>query len=105
MKYLCLAYGDAREWNALSKDEQRPLLAQDELLRERGDLVASVDAATTVQAHNGMVAITNGPFTQPRVPLAGFSVIEAKDLSEVIELVSNTPCARAGGAVEIWPIR
>ena len=30
-------------------------------------------------------------------PLAGFSVIDAADLNEVIELVAKTPCARAKG--------
>jgi hypothetical protein len=58
-----------------------------------------------VQAQQGVVAITNGPFAQSRAPLAGFSIIEANDLSEAIELMSSTPCARAGGAVVIWPAR
>ncbi|TMC48801.1 MAG: hypothetical protein E6J14_10120 [Chloroflexi bacterium] len=62
MKFLCLAYGDEKDWNALSKREQ------DELL-------------------------------------AGFSVIEARDLDEAIELVSKTPCAVARGAIEVRPLR
>src|SRR5262245_24215785 len=33
------------------------------------------------------------PYAQPQLPLAGFSVIEAGSLNEVIELVANTPCA------------
>lgn len=104
MKYLCLAYGDEKEWKVLSKSEQDSLLAQDEVLRKRGDLVAAVETATTVRAPNGKVATTNGPFARAEVPLAGFSLIEARDLKEVIELVSKTPCARAGGAIEVWPI-
>ena len=28
-------------------------------------------------------------------------IIEARDVDEVIRLVANTPCARAGGAIEI----
>jgi len=38
-------------------------------------------------------------------PLAGFGVIDAADLDEAIRLVEGTPCARAKGAVELWPIR
>ena len=104
MKYLCLAYGDPEGWHALSKNQQDSLLARDELLRQRGDFVASVQAATTVRTPNGNVTTTDGPFAQPGLPLAGFSLIEAKDLNEVIELVSKTPCACAGGAVEVWPL-
>jgi hypothetical protein len=29
------------------------------------------------------------------VPLAGFSVIEAADVNEAIQLIAGTPCARA----------
>jgi hypothetical protein len=104
MKYLCLAYGDEKHWKALSKSEQKALLAQDEVLRKRGDLVAPVQKATTVRVINGEVSATPGPFAQPRVPLAGFSLIDARDLDEVVDLVSKTPCARAKGAVEVWPI-
>jgi hypothetical protein len=37
-------------------------------------------------------------------PLAGFSIIEAADIDEVIRLVAVTPCARAKGAIEKRPI-
>lgn len=104
MKYLCLAYGDEKDWTVLTKSEQQELLAQDQVLIRRGDLVAAVQTATTVRAPKGKVAITDGPFAEGEVPLAGFSFIEARDLNEVIELVSKTPCARAGGAIEVWPI-
>lgn len=104
MKYLCLAYGDEKDWKVLSKSEQDKLLAQDQVLIKRGDFVAAVQKATTVQAPNGKVSTREGPFAESQVPLAGFSIIEARDLNEVVELVSKTPCAQAGGAIEIWPI-
>jgi hypothetical protein len=104
MKYLCLAYGDEKKWTALSKSEQDKFLAQDQVLIKRGDYVAAVNPATTVQAPNGKVVKIEGPFANAKVPLAGFSLIEARDLDEVIELVSKTPCAQAGGAIEVWPI-
>ena len=40
---------------------------------------------------------------QQALPLAGFSVIEAENVEEVVKLVSNTPCARARGFIEIRP--
>jgi hypothetical protein len=105
MKYLCLAYGDERAWNDLSKDEQAALLAQDEQLRRRGDTVAAVEpASTVVRAWDGNPQTTDGPFGASFLPLAGFSIIEAANLDEAVRLVSKTPCARARGAVELRPI-
>jgi hypothetical protein len=105
MKYLCLAYGDANDWKALTKDEQDELLAQDDVLRQRGDLVAAVETtATIVRAWDGRPTTSDGSFASSRIPLAGFSIIEADDEDEVIELVADTPCARAGGVVEVRPI-
>jgi hypothetical protein len=105
MKFLVLAYGAEEDWKALSKAEQDALLAQDEVLRRRGSLVAAVERnVTTVRAWDGTPDVTHGPFATPRVPLAGFGVIEAADLDEAIRLVTDTPCARARGAVELRPI-
>jgi hypothetical protein len=105
MKYLCLAYGDEKDWKQLSKAEQDALLAQDDVLRQRGDLVAAVEpSATTVRAWDGVPKATKGGFAESQVPLAGFSIIDAPDLERAIELVADTPCARAGGAVELHPI-
>jgi hypothetical protein len=105
MKYLCLAYGDEKDWHALDKSEQDGLLAQDAIIRDQGALMAAVGTAvTTVRAWDGKPTVTDGVFGDSNVPLAGFSVIEAADLKEVIQLVGGTPCARAKGAIEIRPI-
>jgi hypothetical protein len=67
--------------------------------------MATVRPATTVHSKNGKAVTRAGPFAVGKAPLAGFSFIDAKDLDEVIDLVSKTPCAVAGGAVEVWPLR
>ena len=105
MKYLCLAYGSAEDWKELSEDERNALLAQDDVLRERGDLVAAVGLqVTTVRAWAGTPATSGGPLTETKLPLAGFGIIEAADLNEAVRVIADTPCARAKGAVEIRPI-
>jgi len=105
MKYLCLAYGAEQDWKALPKSEQEALLAQDEVLRQRGAIVAAVqNAVTTVRAWRGAPSTSNEPFTQSRAPLAGFCIIDAANLDEVVRLVAGTPCARAKGAIEVRPI-
>lgn len=105
MKFLCLAYGDEKDWNALTKNEQDALLAQDEVIRKRGALMGAVETTvTTVRAWDSRPTTTDGAFADSSVPLAGFSIIEAADLNEVIQLVAQTPCARAKGAIEVRPI-
>jgi hypothetical protein len=105
MKYLCLAYGDEKDWLTLTPEQQAEFLAQDEALRKRGALMASVTTAvTTVRAWDGTPAISNVPANHLAQPLAGFSIIEAVNLEEAIRLVAGTPCARAKGSIEIRPI-
>ncbi|MGO2110481.1 MAG: hypothetical protein ACTH31_02595 [Pseudoclavibacter sp.] len=39
-----------------------------------------------------------------RLPVAGFTVLEADDRDHAIALVAHTPCAVAHGVVEVWPM-
>jgi hypothetical protein len=57
-----------------------------------------------VQIRNVEVPITDGPFAGTKEPLAGFYLIQAKDLSEAIQVVSKIRPARVG-KVEVRPIR
>ena len=105
MKFLCLAYGDEDGWNSLSESEQQEVLAQDAVILDRGNLMAAVQTkVTSVKNWDENLEVTDEPWAQPPLPLAGFSVIEAESLEEVIELVKNTPCPRARGFVEIRPL-
>lgn len=104
MKFLCLAYGDEDGWNALSEDEKQEVLANDAVIRDRGNLMSAVKPqVTSVSNWDGNLKVTDQPHVQHPLPLAGFSVIEAESLEEVVELVANTPCARARGVIEIRP--
>jgi hypothetical protein len=105
MRFLCLAYGAEKDWLDLSQGEQDELLAQDEVLRRRGDLVAVLESPVTLRAWDGTPVTTEGALPGKELPLAGFSLIEARDLDEAVALTKDTPCARAKGAVELWPLR
>jgi hypothetical protein len=110
MKYLCLVYSEEEKLHSLPespKDEE--CLAYDEALRMSGHCIASealqpVQAATTVRVRNGKVAITDGPFAETKEQLAGFYLIEARDLNEAIQLAAKIPPARVG-SIEVRPIR
>lgn len=102
MKFLCLAYGDEDGWNSLSDGEQEEVLSNDKVIIDRGDLMSAVrPKVTTVKNWDKQLEVNNESIAQDGLPLAGFSVIEADSIEEVIDLVKNTPCARAKGMIEI----
>jgi hypothetical protein len=48
--------------------------------------------------------VTDGPFTETKECLAGFYMVEAKDLDEAIQIASRIPPAGIG-SIEVRPIR
>jgi hypothetical protein len=106
MKYLCLVYGEEEQINAM---DPRECLIYDEGIRVSGHCVASealqpVATATTVRVRNGRVSIHDGPFAETKEQLAGFYMVEARDLNEAIQLAAKIPPARVG-SIEVRPIR
>jgi hypothetical protein len=106
MKYVCLVYGEEKDIQAMPDDE---CMAFDAALRTRGHCIASealepVHAATTVRIRNGKLAISDGPFTETKEQLAGFYLVEARDLNDAIQIASQIPPARVG-SIEVRPVR
>jgi hypothetical protein len=50
------------------------------------------------------MSITDGPFAETKEQLAGFYLVEARDLNEAIQYASRIPPAREG-SIEVRPIR
>jgi hypothetical protein len=106
MKYLCLVYG---EENAMSTVPIQHCVAYDQSIRANGKCIASealepVATATTVRVRNGKVSVTDGPFAETKECLAGFYLIEARDLNEAIQIAAKIPPAEIG-SIEVRPIR
>jgi len=106
MKYLCLVYSEEQK---LQGFDDRECLACGSSLRESGQLVAAealqpVKTATTVRVRNGKVSVTDGPFAETKEQLAGFYLIDARDLDHAIEVASKIPPARVG-SIEVRPVR
>ncbi len=106
MKYLCLVYLEEQKLRAVPDSE---CMACGVELRKSGLLIAAealqpVETATTVRVRNGKVSITDGPFTETKEMLAGFYLIEARDLNDAIRVASKIPPAREG-SIELRPIR
>jgi hypothetical protein len=62
-----------------------------------------VSDATTVRVRNGEVLLTDGPFAEAKEHMAGYDILECKDLDEAIEVASKHPLARRG-AMELRPV-
>lgn len=104
MKFLCLAYGDEAGWNELNESEKEEVLAQDKMIQEKGNLMSAVQPkVTAVRNWDKNLRVTEESGEHHGLPLAGFSVIEAENMEEVIDLVADTPCARANGVIEVRP--
>lgn len=106
MKYLCLVYGEEER---IAEMDDHECLAYDRSILESGHRLASealqpVATATTVRIRNGRVSVSDGPFAETKETLAGFYLIEARDLNEAIQLASKIPPARVG-SIEVRPVR
>ena len=106
MKYLCLVYGEESKLGSVDDAE---CVAYDADIRASGQCVASealepVATATTVRVRGGKLSITDGPFAETKEKLAGFYMVEARDLNEAIQIASRIPPARVG-SVEVRPVR
>ena len=113
MKYLCLIYLDEKQLDAMPAADMNALNAAhldlNDNLRTRGHLIeaeALQPARTTacVRVRNGKVSITDGPFIEAKELVAGFYLIEARDLNEALQVASRIPSATFG-TVEVRPTR
>lgn len=68
-----------------------------------GERLRPTATATTVRVREGKQMVTDGPFAETREQLAGFYLVNCKDLDEALECASRIPAA-ATGSVEVRPI-
>jgi hypothetical protein len=106
MKYLCLVYLSTDNWSACPDGD---CFAYVQKLGTSGHMLAgealhAISSATTVRMRNGQTMVTDGPFAETKEHLAGFYMIEAKDLNEAINLAAQIPPAKYG-SIEVRPIR
>ena len=113
MKFLCLIYLNEKELDAMPASEMNDLNARhldlNDDLRATGHLIeaealAPVGATACVRLRNGKVIVTDGPFTEAKEMVAGFYLLDARDLSEALELAARIPSAPLG-TVEVRATR
>jgi hypothetical protein len=113
MKYMLLTYLDEKAWAALGEAEQQRLMAKCgphvQGLLHSGKFLAGAplhptSMATTVRARGGKRLVTDGPFAETREQLGGYTIIDAKDLDEAINIAAGFLGGDSISTIEIRPI-
>lgn len=116
MRYMFLVYTNESDMANRTADEMKQLSAgHGAVMQETGrrgillgaDPLQSTATATTVRKQGGKVLITDGPFAETKEQLAGYYILECKDLDEALEWAAKIPTACGGGVgcIEVRPIR
>jgi len=112
MRYMCLVHFDTNIIKTASRSEQQDLdrrsLAYDEKLKAEGHYIASQaiqegDSAVLVRVRGGKMSTTDGPYMETKEQMAGFILIEARDMNEAVRLAAGIPIAELG-TIEVRPI-
>jgi hypothetical protein len=107
MRYLLLIASD--ETQLPTGDDITPEYAEwmkamaERGLLQGGERLRSSSDATTVRVRNAEVLTTDGPFAETKEQLAGYFIVDCKDLDEAIEVAGKIPGAREG-SIEVRPI-
>jgi len=113
MRYLCLIYLDEKHLAAMPQVEMDALnakhLALNEDLLKSGHFIEAEaltpgSCATCVRVRNGRPTVVDGPYAETKEMVAGFYLIEARDLNEAIQVAARLPSAPLG-TVEVRPCR
>ena len=48
--------------------------------------------------------VTDGPFTEAKDLVGGFTIVEARDIDEAVQLSHGCPILDGGGSVEVRPV-
>ena len=113
MKYLCLIHLNEEELNARPARELSALNAEhldfNDRLRESGHFIVAealqpAAEAACVRVRTEQASVTDGPFTEAKELIAGFYLIEARDMREATDIAARIPSARLG-TVEVRAAR
>jgi hypothetical protein len=112
MQYALTIYDDQSKYPDLPPESPRETAeAYGKLTEEMraagvfraGEGLQPVTTATTVRVPNGERIVTDGPFAETKEQMAGFYLVDCKDLDEAIEVASKIPGAQHG-SIEVRPV-
>jgi hypothetical protein len=110
MRFMMLIYGDEQAWDELPAQQQGAVHQscveyceprRPSGLYQGGGRLEPTRTATTVRMQDGKAIMTDGPFAETKEQLAGYSLLEAKDLDAALGFVTHHPLVKAGFSVEV----
>ena len=112
MRYALLICTEDKRQAEMSEDEAGAQMAAymgwgEEMgargVLQGGERLRPTATATTVRVREGDVLTSDGPFAETKEQLAGFYLVDCKDLDEAIDVASKIPGA-THGSIEVRPI-
>jgi hypothetical protein len=52
----------------------------------------------------GRTAVTDGPYTEAKDLVGGYTIVEARDIDQAVDLSQGCPILDGGGSVEVRPV-
>jgi len=112
MKYLLLVHHDEEAFGRISEAKRKEMLAESvqltHQLHDNGQYLSAsplhpASSATIVRVREGQSLVTDGPFVETREQLAGYFLVNVKDLGKAVRIATRVPGARIG-TVEVRPL-
>jgi hypothetical protein len=116
MRYMLLVYTKEDEMARASQEEMEKIKkghwavmteTKAKGIFEAGEPLERTPTATTVRHQNGKTVVTDGPFAETKEQLAGYYILDCKDMDEAIAWAARIPtgCGGSTGCIEIRPLR
>jgi hypothetical protein len=112
MQYLLMIYRSEAEFGRMTADDRKTMTGEYGAFTQSiiqsghfkaGDGLQPTTTATSVRVRDGKILTTDGPFAETREQLAGYYLIEAKDLDTALGIAARIPEAKRG-TIEVRPV-
>ena len=113
MQYMLLVHHDENVFTKMDETIQQQLLDESiqltHQLNASGQYVSAsplhpAATASVVRVRGGRETVTDGPFAETKEQLAGYFLINARDLNEAVRIATRIPGARIG-TVEVRAVK
>ena len=112
MKFMLIVHHNEDAFEKMDKETQSQLLTESIELTHQLDATGQyvhasplhpAATAVIVRVREGTPLVTDGPFIETREQIAGYFLIQARNLHEAIDIAGKVPGARIG-TVEVRPL-
>ena len=108
-QYVYLYRGGERDFEQSPQRMQQMMQKWMTWLKELGEQGHLKDQGQPLERAGKIVkgkqkSVTDGPFAEAKDVIGGFSIVEARDLDQAVQLSKGCPIFEVEGAVEVRPV-